>query len=177
MTMPTPGQPWTPPAPPRKRNTTKIVLLAVAGVLGLCVSAGAVGALLDTGKTSAPGTTVGPVGEVGVPARPAVTTRPAAARPAASQFRLTPKITEKQCFGSAGCNVTLKVQVGYHGAPLSEDDTWEVTYEISGDESGPIIGSFETTGTTYDVRTEMLSTKSSKTKIAIKVTDVEKVGI
>ena len=76
-----------------------------------------------------------------------------------------------------GCNVTLQVKMGYGGPDLSEDDTWAVTYRITGDESGPIIGTIEVTGDQYDVNTEILSTRSSKTKISIKVTDVEKVGI
>ncbi|BCY13187.1 hypothetical protein L3i22_082750 [Actinoplanes sp. L3-i22] len=85
---------------------------------------------------------------------------------------MTPKITKKQCFGSAGCNVRIKVEVGYDGPTLSEDDTWEVTYQVIGDESGPIVGTFELTGTKYDQDEISLSTKSSTTKISVKVTDV-----
>lgn len=91
---------------------------------------------------------------------------------AATDLTLTPKITKKQCFGSAGCNVQIKVEVGYDGPTLSEDDTWEVTYQVTGDESGPIVGTFELTGTKYDQDEISLSTKSSKTKISVKVTDV-----
>jgi hypothetical protein len=93
-----------------------------------------------------------------------------------SNITLSLKTTDKQCFGSAGCNVSVKVEMGYDGAPLSEDETWEVTYSLTGDESGPIIGSFEVTGTQYNEQEESLTTKSSKTKVAVKVTGVEKIG-
>jgi hypothetical protein len=95
---------------------------------------------------------------------------------AATDLTLTPKVTEKQCFGSAGCNVTVKITVGYGGPTLSEDDTWEVTYQLTGDESGPIVGSFELSGAKYDQDEISLSTKSSKTKITAKATDVEVSG-
>lgn len=91
-------------------------------------------------------------------------------------IELSLKTTEKQCFGSAGCIVKVKVEAGWDST-LSPDETWEVTYEITGDESGPIVGSFDVTGQQYDVNTENLSTKSKSTKIRIKVTSVDKLGI
>jgi hypothetical protein len=115
--------------------------------------------------------------ESGIAATPAA--EPTTAGPAlsASDIRLTPKVTDKQCFGSAGCNVTIKVDMAYGGADLSADDTWEVTYEVKGGEDGPIIGTFEITGDQYTVNEESLSTRSRSTKVTIKVTDVEKLGI
>lgn len=95
---------------------------------------------------------------------------------AAANLTLTPKVTEKQCFGSAGCSLTVKVEVGYDGPALSQDDTWEVVYEVKGDESGPIIESFELTGDRYDQDEINMSTKSSKTKISVKVTSIERQG-
>jgi hypothetical protein len=95
----------------------------------------------------------------------------------ASKIKLTPKVTDKQCFGSAGCNVSIKVEMAYNGPDLSEDETFEVTYEVKGGEDGPIIGTFEVTGKTYSEQEESLSTRSKNTKLSIKVTDVEKVGI
>ncbi|MFI1996069.1 hypothetical protein [Actinoplanes sp. NPDC020271] len=103
---------------------------------------------------------------------PAATTAAPGPTPAASDLTLTPKITRKQCFGSAGCHVDIKVEVGYAGPTLSEDDTWEVTYQVSGAESGPIVGTFELTGTKYDQDEISLSTRTSSTKISVKVTDI-----
>jgi hypothetical protein len=66
---------------------------------------------------------------------------------------------------------------GYNGPTLSDDDTWLVTYEISGVDDGPLIGSFEMTGDEYTVNEEDVQTKSSKSKVTVKVTSVEKVGL
>ncbi|MFI5938028.1 hypothetical protein [Actinoplanes sp. NPDC051494] len=90
---------------------------------------------------------------------------------------LTYKVTDKQCFGSAGCNVSIKLQLGYGGPDLASDETWEVTYQVKGDDDGPIIGTFEVTGQEYTVPTESLSTASKNTKISVEVTDVDKQGI
>jgi hypothetical protein len=97
--------------------------------------------------------------------------------PAASDLKLTLKTTDKQCFGSAGCNLTVKVNLGYNGPALSTDDTWQITYEIGGVTDGPLIGSFELTGDEYTVNEENVETKSSKSKVTVKVTSVEKVGL
>jgi hypothetical protein len=96
-----------------------------------------------------------------------------------ADVKLSLKTTEKQCFGSVGCNVTVQVEAAHADGvgSFKSPETWLVTYEITGDESGPIIGSFEITDGKYDVNEEALSTKSSKTKVTVKVTDVEKVGI
>ncbi|WP_328459440.1 hypothetical protein OHA21_27115 [Actinoplanes sp. NBC_00393] len=94
----------------------------------------------------------------------------------AANLTLTPKVIKKQCFGSAGCSVEVKVEVGYDGPTLSPDDTWEVIYEVKGDEDGPIIDSFELTGDRYDQDEISVSTKTSKTKISVKVTSIERQG-
>lgn len=96
-----------------------------------------------------------------------------------ADIKLSTKITDKQCFGSAGCSITLKVIADHvdRASTLSPDETWEVTYEIRGVEDGPVIGSFEITGEQYTVNEEDVSTTSSKSKISIKVTDIEKVGL
>ena len=94
----------------------------------------------------------------------------------AADITLKAKVTDKQCFGSAGCNVMIKVDMTYTGPELSPDETWEVTYEVKGDEDGPIIGTFAITGDEYTVNEEILSTRSRSTKVSIKVTDVAKAG-
>ncbi|MET8146828.1 hypothetical protein ACIBSW_14400 [Actinoplanes sp. NPDC049668] len=96
--------------------------------------------------------------------------------PAASDFKLTPKITGRQCFGSAGCNIKFKVKMAYTGPALSETDTWAVTYEVSGVEDGPMIGTFEVSGERYNADEELTHTSGPKKKLTIKVTDIERVG-
>lgn len=110
-------------------------------------------------------------------AAPAATTEIPAAVPDAAEIKLTPKVTRKKCFGSAGCNIDFKIEMEYLGSPLSGSDTWEVTYEVNGVEDGPMVGTLELNGTTFTSSEESVSTTSSKKKITIKVTDVEKVGL
>ncbi|GAB2594310.1 hypothetical protein Aab01nite_82810 [Paractinoplanes abujensis] len=98
------------------------------------------------------------------PITPAATTTAPTVSPTLSlaDLDLTPKVVKNQCFGSAGCSVLVKVEMGYGGTPLILDETWEVTYELTGDETGPIIGTFELAGSRYDQDEIHLSTRSSK---------------
>lgn len=175
--QPPPGD-WTPPAP---KGRGPLPWLVGALVVAVLVVGGLIAVLVNGGNEPTAGASPTPP----LPQDPCgggicqTTTQPVSTgyTPKPSDFILTPKITDKQCFGSAGCNVDLEVKMTYAGAGLSDDDTWLVTYEITGDESGPIIGSIEVKGDTYEINDESLSTKSSKTKISIKVTDVEKRGL
>jgi hypothetical protein len=102
-----------------------------------------------------------------------VDTSPVAAGPAigVSDYGVKLKTTKKQCFGSAGCNVeirlTLAASAQAQGVPA------EITVSVKGDESGPIIEtiSIDENGEYSPVEVS-LSTKSSATKITAKVTDV-----
>jgi hypothetical protein len=178
-----PGQNWGAPPPPfvpppKKTSMKKRVVAVVAGVPALIVVAFGLSALSNdnSGTSSHPAAAVdikAGSGD-GTVADPADTPTADAVTPKASDFKLTPKITRKQCFGSAGCNVDYQVTLGYSGPALNDDDTWDVTYEATGDESGPITNQIEVTGTQYSGESQSISTASSGTKIKIKVTDVEK---
>lgn len=93
----------------------------------------------------------------------------------ASDLDLTVKTTSKQCFGSAGCNVEYKVKVAFAIPDPGElAGTYDVTYKISGDESGPIIETLTVyPDGKYDVNEGYASTKSKYVKLVAKVTDVE----
>lgn len=165
---------------PRKSKTPWII----AGVVGFLLLASLVGALAvaaatDSKRQAAPAPVAGPGVQQVVPDPAAVedSPTPPGPTPKVADFKLTPKVTDKQCFGEFGCNVEVRVDVGYNGPTLSEFDTWLLTYQVSGDESGPIIGSFDINGTTHSVNTEALTTPSRNTKITIKVLSVEKIGI
>ncbi len=97
----------------------------------------------------------------------------------AADVKLSLKTIDKQCFGSAGCNVSVQVQAKHAGGlgTFVTPDTWLVTYEIRGGSDGPTIGSFEISDGSYDMNTEDLSTASSGTKLTVKVVDVEKQGL
>lgn len=183
-----------PPPPTPSKHTARNVVLPALLVLAALLIAGAITGIIASqprvATTTSTGDVVTPVEEHGVPATPDVcgfledlcaTTEPAvpavSVTPKAADIKLTAKITDKQCFGSAGCLITFKVNMAYSGPDLSTDDTWEVTYEVTGIKDGPMIGSFDITGDTYDVNEVNVDTTSSKKKISIKVTGVDKVGI
>jgi hypothetical protein len=93
--------------------------------------------------------------------------------PEPSDFELTVKTLSKQCFGSAGCNVTYRIQAGWDGT-YDPDKTYEVVYEVRGDESGPQTNNFTITGDEYQVsQEEDASTRSSGVKLTARVISVE----
>lgn len=183
-----PANSWIQKDAAPKRKHRGLLILALAGgfvlllaVLGIGMAIGGMSGT-PTAKPTAASAWDREQAAKAAASNNAPTTEPAAEStggptPAIGDIALHPKITSKECFGSAGCFITLKVQAEYSGPLLNPDDTWLVTYEINGVEDGPQIGSFELTGTTYDMNEENVSTKSSRSKITIKTTSVEKVGL
>ena len=93
--------------------------------------------------------------------------------PEPSDFELTVKTLSKQCFGSAGCNVTYRIQAGWDGT-YDPAMTYEVVYEVRGDESGPQTNNFTITGDEYEIsQEESASTRSSGVKLTARVISVE----
>ena len=84
------------------------------------------------------------------------------------------KTLQKQCFGSAGCNVTYRVGVDYTGTgALDPAKTYEVTYEVRGVEDGPAVNTLTIEDGQASVDSEEIaSTPSSATKLTVKVTGV-----
>ena len=164
-------------ARPRRR----ILLVAVLAVLAFAALGAAVVYAAGRGQ-SAPveraGHEVAPgVWQDPTPAQPVAPAGPIAAEPeppAIKDFKLTPKITDKECFGSAGCNVTFRVDVAYDGLPPDDSTTWLLVYEIGGVEDGPQVGSIELTGMDLSGTEESVSTTSSKKKITLKLTSIER---
>jgi hypothetical protein len=95
--------------------------------------------------------------------------------PELSNFELTVKVKEKQCFGSAGCHVTFEINLG---AAVEPDDaaTFELTYEVAGPEDGPLVGTMEITGNQYTVEEHFVSTPRKSTKLTVKATDIVRVS-
>jgi hypothetical protein len=94
--------------------------------------------------------------------------------PKPADFKLTPKILKKQCFGSAGCNITYRILVDFVGAGTLDSATaYEVTYEVRGVEDGPAVNTFtvENGQSTVDSE-EFGSTPSTATKLRAVATDV-----
>jgi len=155
----------------RKGRTALIVaaavsVLACSGLTFIVVKsvADGVAAVAPTGRPAAV------VGSTGGPA-PAAPDEPSA--PAASRFTLDVEITDRECFGTAGCHVTFRVVPGWSGD--LGDTPWLITYELSGVEDGPMVGSIEVVGTTYvDDGEEFAMTPSSKAKLRAKVVRVSR---
>ncbi|WP_422751333.1 hypothetical protein [Micromonospora sp. WMMD1219] len=110
------------------------------------------------------------------PATTAAAAPPAAAQPKPADFKLTVKQLDKQCFGSAGCNLEFRIsKVTYSGPDLDPSATYEISYTYKG-LSDPMTGTFEMTGDgSYSVdKTEYGQTSSSSKKVTAVVTEVEK---
>jgi hypothetical protein len=174
----------SPPASAKKRRLWPILFAAIGLFILIATIIGiALGAQSGTPRTSTPTGSNAEDQQRQLDETPAAepTTEPPTTGRAitAADMTLTLKTTEKQCFGSAGCNLTVEVRAKRKpGVPEpNPDETWQVTYQITGDEAGPIIGSFEITDGKYDINEENLSTRSSKTKVTVKVISVEKEGI
>lgn len=177
-----------------------LVLGALAMLINVIVLA-ALGAAADEVSTSiaapavqpttaAPATTA-PVNGALVNAAPAVTDVPAPATteatettppepayrtPTKSDFVVSVRNTSKDCFGSAGCIIDYKVKASVkHGADLDPDQSYDVTFDVRGDEDGPITGTFTVQNgevSSYDLE-GVASTGSSGTKLTVKVTNVD----
>ena len=96
--------------------------------------------------------------------QPTSTPRP----PKISDFQLDFVITESQCFGSAGCLVTIRPDLSIiDRTPVGE---WLLVYEIYGDEDGTLIANLDLDGTQYSFNPVHISTESADYNISVKIT-------
>jgi hypothetical protein len=151
-----------PTQPTKRRGPLPWILGAVAIVLILCVGFVLIGALTDDGTKASTST--------------AQTTAPAALRaPAATDFKVTAQITEKTCYGKAGCAVTWQPVIVYSGPAIEAGQTWTVSYKVSGLESGTKVGT-AVMGSTGPAKQSPKHgrTAAEDSKITITVVSVEK---
>lgn len=93
--------------------------------------------------------------------------------PTKSDFKLSLKILSKECFGSAGCDISFRVEPAYSGDEFDPSKTAEVTYEIIGSEDD-YTNTFTMTGdTNASVDREESVQTGTAGKISVKITDVE----
>jgi hypothetical protein len=97
-------------------------------------------------------------------------------RLARDDVELSLKLTEHSCYGSAGGLDTVEVRLALANRDLlPSDGEWDVTYRITGDEGGPLIGTFSLSGNgRYEVDEQVVSTPSCSTTPAVKVVSVER---
>jgi hypothetical protein len=169
--------------PPVKKSKTRLILAIVGGVLVLCCGGGVIAAIngdskpdakKDPNSIAAPEATAAAGAETAdQPAEPVVEPK-AEYTPKAGDFKLKVKVLDKQCFGSAGCNVTYRVVPVYTGDSFSSDREAEVTYEVHGlEDTATSTFTMDGTGSANLNSEETGSTTSSGKKLTAKVVDVE----
>jgi hypothetical protein len=180
-----PPMPATPPAPPEKprraRSTNAIILGSAAAVIAAVVGTGifVVQAMNDDNDRPASTSSSSQATEESEPVVDEETEEPDldlyVTDVTADDFAIELRTKSKQCFGSAGCNLVVEPKLTYNGdtADLDPALTYEITYEITGDESGSILETAELTDqTTLTFNETSLSTKSSGTELSVEVMDV-----
>ncbi|MDX2933044.1 hypothetical protein [Streptomyces ipomoeae] len=183
-TPPPPAFPPPAPPPPKRNRTNAIIIGSAAAIIATIITTGIV--VVQTRDDASPPATTA---KSSAPEDDAVTTaadepdpdlepEPTYAEVDADSFTIKLRTTERQCFGSAGCNVTVEPKLTYVGIEdLDPDAVYEITYEIRGDESGPVIETAELTDqTSLNYSPSMISTASASTKVSVKITDVVSQG-
>jgi hypothetical protein len=167
-----------PYAPPAKKKRRWVPFFAYPAVLVLGVILGSSGGGSSTAPSASkpgPTTTVTAKATPDVPVAAETTEPPPPAdvKPTKANFKLTVKVLGKQCFGSAGCNVTYRILIDYTGPDLDPSKTYEVVYEVRGGDDGTSTNSFTVTGGESSVDSEeTASTKNKSAKLTAVVTDV-----
>lgn len=147
----------------RTRARFAVLTLGAASLITGCASIPAGDA---TVSTAAPGVTVA--------SDPA--TRPAATAPTGptkASYEITVKTLTKDCFGSAGCVVDVRLNVTMVGEEALNRAA-ELSVSITGGQDGAEVETITVDDQgKYDAPEVTLQTASNKTKIKAKVTDVE----
>lgn len=193
--MTTPYNPTPPPAPAPQPATTeptppshKIARRALVGLsivaaffIGLMVGIGADSGD-DDGATATPSAAAAeddaePAAEAPKP-QPEPEPEPTFYEPLPEDYLLTIKVLEQACFGSAGCNVSYRIEVtSLYLEEVDPTATYELTYEVQGGEDTR-INTLEITGDQYSTDDrEMVSTPSEETELVAVVTDVNRRGL
>jgi hypothetical protein len=182
--QPFPGQPYQAPQqpafiapPPPKKGRGKVVLGVAGGVLALLVVGGIVqGAQKPAATPAAPVTSASAdhASASATPTEAATPDAPAAYTPTKDDFVVGVKVKKKECFGSAGCLITFRIDPTYIGDDLADGSSVEVTYKVKGAEGGYTnTFTMDSDGTAHLDSAEDIQTASSKTKLSAIVTDVD----
>jgi hypothetical protein len=170
------------------RHTARNVSLGVLGTLVVVAIAFAISFAVSNGHTASPAAAAAPSATDSPCAGPhdSDVLCPGDSMPGVTEYTDTPTpvavplatpadftvgvlILSKECFGSAGCDVTYRIDPK---TTVGCDSSCTVTYQVSGGEDVQ-INSFTMTGTTATIeQTEMIQTKSSKAVLTAKVTQV-----
>ena len=92
---------------------------------------------------------------------------------AAEDVALTIRTISKECFGSAGCNVEYSIDLELLDVWSPRDEVYEITYEVTGGEDGPAIGTLTLDGSEYTQDGyQSASTPSGDTQLSVAVVEV-----
>ncbi|WDO05538.1 hypothetical protein ME763_07655 [Streptomyces murinus] len=172
-----PPMPTAPPAPPRSTRRRAVLWMVIGAVLIAGISSGVTVMIISGSDSSAPISKPKTVASASAaPAEDDAKATEASYNdsPVPDDFALALKTTERQCFGSAGCNVTVEPNLTYAGVtPLDPDKSYSITYEVHGDTSGPVIQTMELSDQDQLSYTPVsISTASRSAKVSAKITDV-----
>lgn len=177
---PPPMPDFPPPAPPptpKKSRTNAVIIGSAAAVIAAVVATGII--VVQSGNDdSKPAATAEPSAtdeDVTAADADEPTPEPTYEEVGVDSFTIDLRTTERQCFGSAGCNVTVEPELTYLGdsGAIDPDAVYEITYEVRGDQSGPVIETAELSDqTSLNYTPSLISTASAGTKVSVKITDV-----
>ncbi|MET9080783.1 hypothetical protein ABZX77_02620 [Streptomyces sp. NPDC004237] len=175
----TPPMPSYSPTPPVKKSRASLVIAASAAAVIVAV-VGTGMAVVHSGHGSKQAAAANPTGgATEAAATETPTPAPSYDEVTADSFTIELRTTKRQCFGTAGCNVTVEPTLTYLGdsESIDPDAVYEITYEIHGDESGPVIETAELSDrTSLNYTPSMISTASAGTNVSVEITDVTAQG-
>lgn len=171
---PMPDFPPPPPAPKKPRNW--VIISSAAAVIAAVIGTG-VFVVNSRDDDSKPAVTASSSSTSNEDVFTAATEdpEPIYTEVEVDDFTIELRTTERQCFGSAGCNVTVEPELTYLGdsEAIDPDAVYEITYEIRGGDSGPVIETAELSDqTNLNYSPTLIQTASSGTKVSVEVTDV-----
>jgi hypothetical protein len=91
--------------------------------------------------------------------------------PTPEQFKLDVVIVEKDCFGSAGCNVMYDIDPTYTGPESLQGTSFTVVYQIDGGDE-PQTGNFTVTNGKTSGHRDLIDTPSASSTLAAVATKV-----
>jgi hypothetical protein len=172
--------PPLPPAPPapKKNRTNAIIIGSAAAVIAAVVATGIIVVQSGDGDSKPAATAASSVPAEDVLSAAEDEPEPTYADLTSADFTMKLRTTSRQCFGSAGCNLTVEPDLTYVGSgDIDPDAVYSITYEIRGDESGPVIATAELSNeASLNYRPSVISTASSGMKVSVEITDVTTQG-
>ncbi|MFD5514462.1 hypothetical protein [Streptomyces sp. NPDC127066] len=174
---------FPPPASPplsQKKRTNAIIIGSAVAVIAAIVTTGIVVVRATDRDDSKPATSTSSGTGANAATAVAEDSEPTYIDLTADSFAIELKTTKRQCFGSAGCNVTVEpdLTLEVDSESVDPDSVYEITYEIHGDESGPVIETAELTNqTSLNYRPSAISTAAAGTKVSVEITGVTARGV